>query len=109
MTLLAKLPLTVSALALAGLLWAAPIAAQDAGDAPAAPELNLDMGEPVGEESGQRVGEPYILEVSGDWEIRCVRTGLEADPCALHQLLEDGSGNAVATFELVNLPAGQQA
>lgn len=117
---------SLSGLALAALLAAAPTFAQEAAtDAPAdadqAPaqtegtqgDLNLDMGTPVGEgqpaEGEETLGQTYIKEVSGDWEIHCVRTELEADPCALHQLLRDSSDNAVATIEMVNLPAGQQA
>ncbi|MFD0979802.1 invasion associated locus B family protein [Tropicimonas aquimaris] len=109
----------LSALALAALLAAIPALAQDAAtDAPAdaAPaetaeqtegsDLGLSMGEPVATES--EFGQTYIHDVSGDWEIRCIRTPLEADPCALHQVLRDEAGNAVSTIELVNLDRGGQ-
>ncbi|MFV0360636.1 invasion associated locus B family protein [Tropicimonas sp.] len=95
---------------------AAPAEAPAATEAPASGEasgnaLNLNMGTPAGQAqpAENALGQPYVKEVSGDWEIHCIRTGLEADPCALHQLLRDGDGNAVATIEVVNLPAGQQA
>lgn len=76
-------------------------------------DLQLDMGAPVEDDGGSAaetaLGEPYIREVSGDWQIRCIRTQLEHDPCAMHQVLQDDQGNAVATIELVNLPEGQEA
>ena len=91
-----------AALALA---LAAPAAAQD-------DDLSLDMGTPVEEGAGAaepELGSAYVREVFTDWEIRCIRTELEHDPCAMHQILQDGEGNAVATIELVNLPERQQA
>ena len=89
----------VAALALAG-----PVAAQE-GDAA------LDLGTPVDDTAAQdpRLGEAYLLEVAGDWQIQCVRTELEHDPCALQQTLLDQGGNPTATIELFNLPEGSQA
>jgi invasion protein IalB len=101
-----------AALVLAGLVTAQAASAQQAGSEGAADStlgLDLEMGEPAEESAEGELGQPYILEVSGDWEIRCVRTGLEADPCALYQLLNDQDGNSVATIEVVNLPDGAQA
>ncbi|MEO1677278.1 MAG: invasion associated locus B family protein [Pseudomonadota bacterium] len=75
-------------------------------------DLGLSMGTPVDDgaaASADQIGQPYLLETSGDWEIRCVRTSLEHDPCALHQLLQDEADNSVATIELVNLPPDQAA
>ncbi|MDT0683728.1 invasion associated locus B family protein [Roseicyclus sp. F158] len=86
----------------------------------------LDMGEPVPGQAapqpgpggrsepaasveGAALGQTYILEASGDWEVHCVNTQLDADPCVLHQLLQDGAGNSVATIEIVSIPGGQQA
>ncbi len=91
---------------IAALALGIPVSAQEQDD------LQLDMGTPVDGEAGAAetpMGEPYILEVSGDWEIRCIRTSLEHDPCALHQVLEDAQDNAVATIEVVNLPEEQEA
>lgn len=96
----------LASLALAGMLMSAasPGAAQDAGA-----DLGLDMGTPVAPQPSDGMGQPYVLEVSGDWEVRCIRTPLEHDPCALHQLLEDQEGNSVATIEMVDLPPGGEA
>lgn len=95
----------IASIALAvALASVAPLHAQDSSN-----NLGLDMGTPVAPTEQDLLGEPYVLEVSGDWEVRCVRTPLEHDPCALHQLLEDEQGNAVATIELVNLPGQGEA
>ena len=98
-----SVPRTFLAIA-AALALAGPVAAQEGGAA-------LDLGTPVGEEAAQdpQLGEAYLLEVAGDWQIQCVRTGLEHDPCALQQTLLDQGGNPTATIELFNLPEGAQA
>jgi invasion protein IalB len=89
--------------ALVAALACAPAAAQDN-------DLQLDMGTPVDQGSGEaEAGANYVLEMSGDWEIRCLRTGLEHDPCAIVQILQDEQDNAVATIEVFNLPEGQEA
>ena len=99
--------------ALLSISAAAVILALSAPDATAQSEsdLQLDMGTPIGEgaTAEPQMGETYIAEVTGDWEVRCIRTGLEHDPCALHQVLQDGEGNSVARIEMVNLPDGQEA
>ncbi len=114
-------PTRLTTLALASVLLATPVLAQDTttDQAPAeatvtdtANDLDLNMGTP--DDPNEGLGVPYIKEVSGDWEIRCIRTGLvfedqAADPCALHQVLRDEANNPVATIELVDLPAGGQA
>ncbi len=108
---------TASAIALgfAALLAAAPTLAQDttapATDAPAAdqPEgeagtttsAGLSMGEPV--EGSTDVGQPYVKEQFDDWQLRCVKTNGEHDPCQLYQLLKDGDGNPVSEFAIFPL------
>lgn len=108
-------------------LWtASPLVAQDQAETPAAdaaseaetppadatsgeeaaPE-DLSMGEPA--EGENRVGQTYVAEVFGDWQMRCVRTGEDRDPCQLYQLLQDSDGNSVAEISLAPLPPGQQA
>lgn len=51
------------------------------------------------------VGETYIAETHGDWEIRCIRAeeGLP-EPCQLYQLLRDSAGGPVAEFNIFDLP-----
>ena len=89
--------------------------AQEATPAPgaesdAAADLGLDMGTPTqGGAAADAIGEAYLLDLSGDWQISCIRTELEHDPCGMVQLLEDDAGNAVARIRLVNIPGGGQA
>lgn len=61
----------------------------------------------TGEATGPAVGEAYTKNVSGDWEVRCVRLeNPENDPCQLYQLLKDTSGNAVSEISVFRLPEG---
>lgn len=53
------------------------------------------------------IGNFYIKEAHGDWQLRCVRTPDGSDPCEMFQLLRDEAGNAVAEATLIPL-AGEQ-
>lgn len=55
----------------------------------------------------QSLGQPYVAEVAGDWQIECVRTTMEADPCRMVQMLLD-QGNPAVRVEVVALPQGGQ-
>jgi len=66
---------------------------------------DLDMGREVNEEDV--LGEFYLRETHGDWQVRCVRTDRETDPCRMLQNLEGEEGNAV--FSLFHLPEGGTA
>jgi len=53
---------------------------------------DLSLGEPA----PPRVGEPYVLQEFGDWEMRCVKAPEgQKDPCNLYQLLLDSEGNQI--------------
>lgn len=82
------------------LALAGPALSQEA--VPATGDLSLG-------ETGDELGTTYVKEAHGDWELRCVRTGEENDPCQLYQLLKDGEGNSVAEISLFGLPEGQEA
>lgn len=56
-----------------------------------------------------QVGQPYVRETFGDWEMRCLRTENGKDPCNLYQLLNDQNDNSVAEINLFGLPPGQEA
>jgi len=71
------------------------------------PEDGISLGEPVQDEPG--IGDPYVREEFGDWDLRCVRTEDGNDPCQLYQLLEDQGGNSVAEISIFPLPDNQQA
>ena len=101
---------------LAGLLTQAGIAmAQETPDSTQAEEEapeqseapeDLSLGEPV----PPRVGEPYVLQEFGDWEMRCVKAPQgQKDPCNLYQLLLDKDGNQVAEVNMFRLPEGSRA
>jgi invasion protein IalB len=86
---------------------AAEAAAPEAETPNADVAMALNMGT---EEGGElQIGATYTLEESGDWQVRCVKTNAERDPCQLYQLLSDEAGNSVAEINILPLPAGQQA
>lgn len=90
---------------------AAPEEAQQppaAGDAQAETEQG-GIGLSLGEEGEPQVGQVYVRETFGDWELRCERTESGEDPCQLYQLLEDQEGNAVAEISVFDLPENSQA
>ncbi len=67
---------------------------------------DLILGEPL----PPKVGEPYVLQEFGDWEMRCVKAPEgQNDPCNLYQLLLDNDGNQVAEVNLFRLPDGSRA
>lgn len=76
------------------------------GDTPAGAN-ELSLGEEV--RTGPQVGDTYIRDTYGDWELRCVKTEDDRDPCQLYQLLADETGNAVAEINLFGLQDGGQA
>lgn len=105
-------PLSLAAM----LALAAPLVAQESGDvsdteatetaqpeADAAPttDQGLDLGVPV--EAGPKLGDRYSKEKHGDWDLACVRTEAETDPCSLLQILTDDNGNPMAEFSMFRL------
>lgn len=67
---------------------------------------DLSIGEPV----GPQIGQPYVLQEFGDWQMRCVKQAEgEREPCNLYQLLENDEGLAVAEFNFFRLPEGSRA
>ncbi len=67
----------------------------------------LDLGEPVNTEP--KLGERYSKEKFGDWDLACIRTEAETDPCSLLQIMLDDNGSAVAELSLFRLKEGGQA
>jgi invasion protein IalB len=70
-------------------------------------ESQLSMGDVS--EADTALGKPYTKEVVGAWEMRCIKTEEEIDPCQMYQLLDDGQGVPVAEFSLFRLPGGGKA
>lgn len=76
---------------------ALPASAQDTTSA----ADTLSLGEPV----EPALGETYISETHGDWEIRCITVEEgQIEPCQMYQLLSDNEGNAVAEINIFDVP-----
>lgn len=89
---------------------AAEAEAQTDAEAPSGvdPTTGLDVGTP--ENTGEpQVGQAYIREENGDWQIQCVKQEDPAnEPCQLYQLLRGAENNPVAEVIIEKLPAGGQ-
>ncbi len=101
---------------LAGMLTqaGAAIAQETETETPAEENAPAQEGTPddliLGEPLPPKVGEPYVLQEFGDWEMRCVKAPEgQNDPCNLYQLLLDNDGNQVAEVNLFRLPDGSRA
>jgi invasion protein IalB len=55
------------------------------------------------------IGQPYIAERIGDWNMRCIRSENGQDPCELFQLLVNNEGNPLSEIMVFPLPQGQAA
>ena len=55
------------------------------------------------------IGQPYIAERIGDWNMRCIRSENGHDPCELFQLLVNHEGNPLSEIMVFPLPQGQAA
>ena len=94
----------------AAFLTAGSAFAQDTGtDAPATEggTAGFDLGQPV--EQGPRLGDRYNKESFGDWDLACIKTDAETDPCSLLQILRDEEGNPVAEVSLFRISGGGEA
>lgn len=76
-------------------------------DAAPATDPQLDLGQPVTD--GPKPGERYSKEKFGDWDLACIKTDTETDPCSLLQIMRDDSGNPVAEMSLFRIENGGQA
>lgn len=70
-------------------------------------EDQLSLGEPANTEP--QVGQTYIQEKNGDWEMRCIRAEDGDDPCQMYQLMTDSEGTPVAEISIFRLPEGGRA
>ncbi len=99
------IPLSVAATAiLTGAVYAqdtTTTAGESQAETSQATGTGLDLGE-----SGPRIGEQYVKEEFGDWDLACVKTETEADPCALVQLLTGQDGNPMAEVTVSRLQDG---
>lgn len=81
---------------------AAEGAAEETPDA-----LELNMGQEASD--GPALGAVYVEATFNDWELRCIKSEAEVDPCQMYQLLDDGNGNPVAEINIFPLPKEQEA
>ena len=98
---------------------AAPAAAAPAGpaEAPAAATAEAPAAPaeaPAAAAAAPAAGEPqvggyYVAQTFDSWQMRCIKTENDADPCELYQLMKDGEGNSVAEITLIPLDNGGQA
>jgi invasion protein IalB len=58
---------------------------------------------------GPKVGETYIGEQFGDWEMRCIKAEEGNDPCQMYQLMSDNDGAPIAEISIFRLPEGGRA
>lgn len=65
---------------------------------------DLDLGQ-----SGPRIGEQYVKEQTGDWNISCIKTNEDDDPCAMVQILNNQQGDPIAEVSIGKLPEGGAA
>jgi invasion protein IalB len=96
---------------------AAPVLAQDSTTDETAPaedaapaetaDAQLDLGQPVGDEP--QLGQRYSKEKFGDWDLACIKTEAETDPCSLLQILTDEAGNAVSEVSMFRIDNGGKA
>ncbi|MEM8980348.1 MAG: invasion associated locus B family protein [Pseudomonadota bacterium] len=105
------LSLLIAAIFAAGAVAAQTTSTQtDATTGTSADSIPLSMGEAVDETSGRKVGETYVLETTGDWQIRCVQAPEgQKDPCQLFQLLRDSNNTPLAEMNIIALPNTSQA
>jgi invasion protein IalB len=70
-------------------------------------DSGLDLGQPV--DAGPKIGDRYSNGKHGDWDLACVKTETDEDPCSLLQVLTDPNGNPMAEFSMfrINQQGGQ--
>lgn len=66
----------------------------------------LDLGQPS---DGPALGDRYSKEKMDDWDLACVKTEAETDPCSMVQLLKDQRGTDMAEFSLFRIEGQGQA
>lgn len=60
----------------------------------------LDLGQPA---DGPQLGQRYSKQQYGDWDLACIKTEAETDPCSLFQVMMDEQGNPLAEISLFRL------
>lgn len=94
----------------------APVTDESEAEAPASDEAateddnQLDLGQPVTTGDGEpQLGDRYSKQKFGDWDLACIKTDTEKDPCSLLQVLRDDKGNSVAEISMFRISGKGQA
>jgi len=61
------------------------------------PGSDLAVGTPA---NADGIGQTYVKDTFGDWDLRCIRTEDGNDPCQLYQLLLDQNDTSVAEINV---------
>ena len=89
-------------------LLAAPVAGYAQEDTTQAPVgETIDLGEPV--DTGPKIGDRYSKVKHGDWDLACIKTDTDTDPCSLLQIVADETGNPIAEFSMFRISNGGPA
>lgn len=64
----------------------------------------LDLGTPA--DGAPQLGQRYSKEKIDDWDMACIKTEGETDPCSMLQILTDAKGNPMAEFSMFRLEDG---
>jgi len=96
---------SLSVIALTAL--AAPAMAQETETEQPAADQVLDLGQPA--DADPQLGSRYSKETIGDWDLACIKTEGENDPCSLLQILNDDKGNPMAEFSMFRIEGKGQA
>ncbi len=64
---------------------------------------------PVGTEPEVQVGQTFLVENNGNWDLMCVKVAEGPQPCEIAQLVLDEQSKPIADIRLFPLPPGGQA
>lgn len=105
-------PVMIAGLAALSMSLSSAVFAQTAQSEETAPAADIESQLSLGADADTPtdLGQIYVKEEIGDWEMRCVRTETpEDDPCQMYQLLIDEADAPVAEFTLFRLADGGKA
>lgn len=104
---------TLIAVTLACLLPAALVAQDTQTETPAEEpaQSTIDDQLSLGEDANTpQIGDTYTRETNGDWQLRCIKSAVEAEEaCQMYQLMSDSEGTPVAEISIFRLPDGGRA
>jgi invasion protein IalB len=105
------LPLCIVAVVSMGLhgAMAQTTATPDPAPATEAPKIEDQLSLGTDANADPEIGQPYTKEVIGAWQMRCIKTETDEDPCQMYQLMGNEEGTPVAEISLFRLSGEGQA